>query len=44
MADVQPGLRAADRLPEIDVERVFKIRSALRRRRFFGLGIPAEKL
>src|SRR6185369_12103396 len=44
MADVQPGLRAADRLPEIDVERVFKIRSALRRGRLFGLGIPAENL
>src|SRR5260221_4762920 len=44
VTDAQPRLRAADGLPEIDVERVLEVRAALRRGRFFRLRAPAEKL
>ncbi len=40
----QPRLRAADGLPEIDVERIFQVRATLRRRRFFALRVAAEEL
>src|SRR5262249_41249422 len=43
VADAQPRLRTANRLPEIDVERVFEVRAAFRSRRFLGLRASAEK-
>src|SRR5262249_51665399 len=42
VADVQADLCAADRLPEIGVERVLQIRAALRCGRLLGLTAPAE--
>src|SRR5262249_22723461 len=44
MTDIQADLRAADRLPEIDIERVLEIGAALGRRRFFFLHAAAEEL
>ena len=44
VTDVQANLRPPDRLPEIDAERVFEVRAALRCRRFLAVAALSEKL